>query len=676
MSGLNYNQIAMDIINSDGEYIENQTIIPCGGQDTVVRSEIESLENEISVLADVDENIPDYQFTVDWGDGTIAEYTSTASTEAIYHTYEKPGTYDVAINGFFRVIINGQNWSGDVVYNGDYFRDKDGVVVKNGCNYAMCYHLIKVISWGNTNLRSCDQAFTTCTKLSQIPMYDTTNSFENVTDCSEMFAACTALKEIPFDSNAQRGLFSGCKKVTTFANLFSGCTGLRGEIPIKLVENSSNCTSLHNMFLNCYNLTGGIPVGMFDGMPNLTNAAGVFDGCTNLVDTLPERLFPNNPKITTIEKLFYNCRNISGQIGDNFISSLRGLTNMRLAFYNCSKITGITANAFSGLTSNNLNCHGAFWKSGVMNIPSGLLESLTGNGIDLGKMFSGCISLKTIPSTIFSSFNNVKDARGIFENCTNLTSSLPTPPPSGDWDNEVNIRKWYGAFSRSNQMNGFSAIALELGGNGNRKFVNNKIGAIVLSNKTFVDVTGYTYNPSNKPIGIVYAHNSDNIVRFMSLNYGNYAWCDERTHYKDTPVINGTNTSSAYIWGRYDAKSNTDAIRTFNDYIENPSWYPAFDYCINYSTDGFPAGSWYFGGGSDVWDIYIENGLMQNACDKIISEGGFSSSNCRVAIPDINASVETQVSQAWALRNGYYQIDSNGGKSTIRKVIPVSYFQL
>ena len=37
-----------------------------------------------------------YVFTVDWGDGTVEEYTGTAS-----HTYSEEGTYTVSISGDF-----------------------------------------------------------------------------------------------------------------------------------------------------------------------------------------------------------------------------------------------------------------------------------------------------------------------------------------------------------------------------------------------------------------------------------------------------------------------------------------------------------------------------------------------------------------------------------------------
>ena len=686
MTGISYDNIARELINSDTEYnavyySENQdfTEYMGGGRNTFNGNEDEEFINDLKIdevesraEESEDEDLPDYQFTVDWGDGTTADYNSSADTAAIYHTYEKGGTYDVAINGFFRVLTNGSNWDSQV--QGLY--DKDGEIVLSGCNYGMCYYLTKVISWGNTNLRSCQEAFVTCQKLSQIPMYDTTNSFENVTNCSSMFWACQQLKEIPYDSNAERGLFSGCKKVKSYYNLFAGCSGLKGEIPVKLVENSTECTNVSGMFSGCTGLSGGLPVGMFDGMPNLDTASNLFFNCKNLVDTLPERLFPNNPKITTIARLFEGCTNISGNIGPEFIGSLSNLTNMRRAFYNCSKISSISPDAFSGLTKDNLICDDAFYNSGIESIPAGLLESLTGSNLRLVRMFSHCSKLTSIPNTVFSSFDSVREARGMFDSCTSLTSELPTPPPNGDWDNIDNIRKWYGLFSRCSKMTNYSSIPMELGGRAVRKYPERKVGAIVLADKSIVDITDYEYNSSNKPVGVVYAHNSDNIVRFMALTNRNTAWTDANSHVSDTPITNKSSSSNWYYWGDYTGKENTNAIVNWSRYKEHPEYYPAFKYCHEYSTDGFPAGTWFFGSGSDVWDIYSQIGMMQDACDEIVKQGGFTSSTCFASTnSQIWCSNEKDSVQAWAISTSYF--NAGGGKwQSTRNVIPVSTIQL
>ena len=54
-----------------------------------------------------DEDIPDYEFTVDWGDGTTSEFKSLSETpDAWWHTYETKGLYTVSVNGYFCEVFS------------------------------------------------------------------------------------------------------------------------------------------------------------------------------------------------------------------------------------------------------------------------------------------------------------------------------------------------------------------------------------------------------------------------------------------------------------------------------------------------------------------------------------------------------------------------------------------
>ena len=714
ISGLNYDTLAQTIINSDTEYqgistleLEPEPVVDThiikdnwnndindGNYQITMDELMEYLPEEeamemanamealgvpvatasnddggVMPLADTDAN---YSYTVEWGDGTSAEYTSTASTEAIYHTYDQPGTYDVSINGNFRAIQNGQDTQGNLIVSGAEFKDKDGVTVKLASNYSMCNYLVKVIAWGNTKLTRMYRAFYTCHNLKQIPMYDTTNSFADVTNCQEIFRQ-SGIVEIPYDSNAERGLFSGCEKVTTFQYAFYDCNSLTGSIPPKFIENCSACTNVGGMFAYSEKISGSIPVGMFDGMPNLTNASEVFASC-GISGELPERLFPNNPKITTIFRLFYGTK-VTGTIGSNFISSLSSLTEMRQAFYNCTGITAITADAFSGLTANNINCRQAFYNTGIREIPAGLIESMTGTGLNFERMFSNNRYLTTIPSTIFSSMNNIGNMRGMFDFCTGMTSALPSAPPSGDWDSETNIRKWYGIFAQNTKMSNYSSIPLELGGNASRKFINRHVGAIVLADKTMIDPINYSYNSSNKPIGIVYTDNGDGNVRFMALGDLIRTWTNTQANCVDTPVPNTSNTSISYTWGRYSGRTYTDQIVNWTGYTNDTSHYPAHKYVNEYSAGNVGAGEWFLGDGTDYWDMFTERGLLKNAADKIIAGGGgFSTSNCYTVRDGTTywAAAEYNYRLAWVLDSRFAGVGYRNGKWFSSYVRPVS----
>ena len=275
--------------------------------------------------------------------------------------------------------------------------------------------LIEVVAWGNTLLNNVRCGFCNCRKLVKIPMYDTTNSFEDVTDFSYMFFQCQSLTEIPFNRNTNKGLFSGCAKALNFTGTFQYCTGMKGEIPIKLIDGCKNVKTVSGMFAYS-NFSGNIPNGLLKGLTSLTDASEMFAKCKLTGEISPD-LFKDCPNITNIYRLFYGCTNVTGTISRDFIGGLSKLTEIRQAFYNCRGITKITNDAFYNIKSDGINCRDAFKGCGITEIPTGLLESLTGKNLLLERMFDSCTSLTSISQTALESLK-VSNARGMFGGCT------------------------------------------------------------------------------------------------------------------------------------------------------------------------------------------------------------------------------------------------------------------
>lgn len=645
-----------------------------------------------------------YSFTVDWGDGSAEcifdeTKTYTDNKSAIWHTYESAGVYDITINGTYKRIYTQGDDQPNLVVNGSYVQDTDGVNVINNNNYGMRNHLIAVIAWGNTLLNNMDSAFRACSKLADIPMYDTTNSFEDVTSFAYAFRRCTSLTTLPYNANTDRGLFSGCTKATTFANTFSHCTGLTQSIPVKLIDGCTNVTTVNGMFSHCSNMQGSIPTGMFAGMTSLTNASDVFANNKNMDGQISSDLFVDCPNITTIYRLFYGCTKITGTFEREFIGGLTKLTDMRQAFYNCKGITGFASDAFYGLTSNNINCRDAFYGSGITEIPEGLLESMTGNNLMMERMFGNCVSLTTIPSTALANLK-VANARGMFGGCTNLASALPTA--NADWSTYEGMQRWYGAFANT-ALSDISTVCLELGGDGDRLYSEGKVGSIVLNDGTFVDPKDYVYDSSNVPIGIVYADTyidsttststiangagnvvaSDNAnavhkIYATVLNDTTRAWINSQVKAEDiTTITNTSNVEVAYnkfTWSddgtatrnntRYNGEAYSKAINewrvskgmatydeTTNTYTATDTdVYRAIDYVNNYTTNGITKGACFLPDGADLWDQFTMKYLIQKACNKLIAGGnGYTTSNCYSMRDGTNywASAEYSSTNAW-----------------------------
>lgn len=109
----------------------------------------------------------DYNYTVDWGDGTM----DTGVTGNITHSYAVPGEYIVSITGFFPgIYFNNNNYPQNT-------GDKD--------------KLLTINQWGDTIWKSFVNAFSGCANLDvqamDVPI------LSNITELNDMFSKCSSL---------------------------------------------------------------------------------------------------------------------------------------------------------------------------------------------------------------------------------------------------------------------------------------------------------------------------------------------------------------------------------------------------------------------------------------------------------------------------------------------------
>lgn len=736
---------------------------------------------------------PVYAYTVDWGDGTTAEYTAGGSyplnKAAIWHTYAKAGTYDVSITGNFRKIRTTGYWNGLYVVDGEYKKDKDGTILDNEDNYGMRNHLTSVIAWGNTKLTSCCSAFRGCEKLSSIPMYDTTNSFEDVTDFSYIFQYCPSLKSLPFNENTNRGLFSNCKKVTTFAYAFHLCTGLTSPIPAKLIDGCSEVTDVSYMFGDCVNLTGSIPFDMFSGLTKLTNAAAVFGKCKKLNGTLSTKLFKDCPNVTDISLLFYGCTGLEGTLTPDVMGNLSGLKNARQAFCHCKKLTGIESGAFKNIKGDGINFRETFCDCGFTAIPDNCISDLTGKNLMMERMFADCVNMTYLAENELANLK-VANARGMFDGCTSLICTLTKNP---DWESETGIKRWYSAFvgcvganyahhdvlkpdqTTSIQMHyELNGLLKNKVGEGGRIDKDSKVGMIALSDGSFIEPDdSLSTDKFKEAFGVVYADVILNNVTSATLGNGvgnvklptdqsfskfhkiyicalndvYKAWLKSSNLCEDITTIQDTSDTNVaynlYEWGetgsavlkptRYCGEAYDRALSefiiekgyadkfwngtTYNKYIYMSSGVSSDPKCITlrhdsnftengkyiaFNSDGiqlrtisltceevtserYPAISAvhtrnenipnvkkFLPDAADLWDQYVQRGLINVAMEMIKKKAGLNSTNCYpLKISYYWSSAEYNVLFAWNCESQYATI--NGVNKTSENLVRPSF---
>lgn len=525
--------------------------------------------NEVAVQA-ADNSEAVYNYTVDWGDGTTATYIDGGTYEenkaAIWHTYEKTGVYDVSINGNFRILQTRGHWNGQFVYNGEFVRDTDNAILTETWNNGMINYLTSIIAWGNTLFTKCESGLRYTQKLESVPMYDTTNSFADVSDFSYMFG-WSGIKSLPYNASTKKGLFSGCEKATNMYYLFYGCTNLTDELPDAIIDGCINLANIGGIFGECNKLTGSFPATLFKGLSNVTQANNIFNYCSSLNGELPNDLFSDCKNITTIAEAFKGCTGLKGTISKTFLNGLSSCNDLRQAFYNCGNITGIEAGAFDGFTKNNILFNETFYGTGIKEIPEGLFEGLKGRNHSMFRMFSMCNKLTKISETAFTSLK-IRNAYGMFGSCTSLQCKVSS---NEDWNSYRTIKKWYGAFGNVSGITIDGAeCPFELNGIGTRKYAQGNVGKIVLQDETLVEPKDYVYDASNKPIGVVNSdvyidpaktnalnvngkgnvvedgtEGAEHILCAMVLNDSGTQWVDLQTHVEDITFI--TNTSDISV---------------------------------------------------------------------------------------------------------------------------------
>jgi surface protein len=200
-----------------------------------------------------------YDFTIDWGDGTVQTFgPATGATlrsggyeGAIDHTYSQPGIYTIEITGTFEgwTFLDSSPTSND--------HDK----------------LIRVHSFGDLGYNSLIYAFYNCTNLTHFAGGYTLN----VTDMSWMFSSASSLTFLDlsnFDTS----------NVIIMQSMFSNASSLTS---LDLSSfNTSNVTNMSNMFrsalgLNSLDLTNWDTSGSINysdwltGTTNLNKATGI-----------------------------------------------------------------------------------------------------------------------------------------------------------------------------------------------------------------------------------------------------------------------------------------------------------------------------------------------------------------------------------------------------------------
>ncbi|NAY92636.1 BspA family leucine-rich repeat surface protein [Muricauda sp. JGD-17] len=222
-----------------------------------------------------------YNYTVDWGDGTI----DTNVSGSIVHSFDQSGIYEVRIRGQFPAI---------------YF-----------ANQGDAQKLLSIDQWGHIKWENMIQAFKGCSNMDVLAV--DIPDFSNTTNISGMFANCTALEG---NDSFENWDVSG---IDWMAELFNSAEKFNQDIGSWDV---GNVRSMGSMFIGASSFNqdiGGWDVG------NVSTMQAMFQGAESFNQDIGGWDVGN---VETMLQMFAGARAFNQDIGNWNVSSVNRMASM------------------------------------------------------------------------------------------------------------------------------------------------------------------------------------------------------------------------------------------------------------------------------------------------------------------------------------------------------------
>lgn len=426
-----------------------------------------------------------YNWNIDWGDGTIENYTGQSdggngTCTGISHTYPQANTnYQITIKPNTAQL-----------------------------GWLQCFGFYGP---GGTNSSSATNKQKMLTLDSPLTKNAIANKTYTVGICMYMFIECSNLNmgpefNLPFDlmtaaGNCFQGMFIYCSSLTMndiftlpklliepgpyFAQeMFGGCTSLTMNEGF----NINHITTLNHdgmfayMFTNCtsLDLNDTFHINLDSSIREYGNNFfnNTFNGCTSLTKINDEigTIFLNKIGDNAFYMAFANCTNLTGNISIHASGDTIGNNCLYGTFYECPNITSLTVRCDSNNIGNDclyaFNYNGTNLKTARIYLTLPNAESSTIGNNFARQAFSFCSNLTT-SHVDFTGRNNITIGDDFFNQAFIECTSLSVPYFNISYNQQVNLHVGnnflYGAYigctGITRSLNGFNFSRITQVGN-------------------------------------------------------------------------------------------------------------------------------------------------------------------------------------------------------------------
>jgi surface protein len=332
-----------------------------------------------------------YNFIVDWGDGSTGQVTSYADTDKT-HQYAVAGDYVARINGTCEGL---GTWTGGMAVKLIEVYGGAGMVFKNLLGaFVSCTNLTKTLipdwdvslvtvfgyNWTNGIFVGCSKLVTVDMENWQFPTSGTFNFYYFFTGCAKLQTIGNVSKWNVSHCNNFNSMFNSCYELTSL-----NCDNWDVSLATNFGAMFYQCAKLTSLNLNSWSL---------NTVSNFT-MSGMFAGCTLLTTVGTDLSGWAMTKCTNVQNMFAWCTHLLYFYGNNW--TLTGVANLDGIF--TEDIAMVT------FTGNNWDLRNATSISNLFAALSGLknvymqnwnLSSCTNFGLGYtSTVFYACSSLET-----------------------------------------------------------------------------------------------------------------------------------------------------------------------------------------------------------------------------------------------------------------------------------------
>ncbi len=318
-----------------------------------------------------------YNFTVDWGDGSPADTVTSDTDLDKTHTYASPGTYNVSITGTVEAWFFNNSGDKDKIISVTDLGDMGWLNLENA--FWGCSNMTSFAGGNTANVTSMGSMFRQATLLNSLDL----SSFDTalVTDMGSMFKdspALTSLDLSGFDTSS----------VINMSAMFLNASGLSNLNLSGL--NTANVNTMQWMFQGASSLTS-LDLSSFN-TSSVTDMSFMFRDASSLT-SLDLSGF-NTTNVTKMNWMFYNASNLPSL--DLSIFDTSSVTDMSFMFYGTTSLNSLDLSSFN--TANVTTMQSMFYSASSlasMNLSHFNTTSVT----NMSNMFRSTASLTALDTT-------------------------------------------------------------------------------------------------------------------------------------------------------------------------------------------------------------------------------------------------------------------------------------